>query len=141
MFSTEFLSTFAAEAGAPRHLACWYAGWFLLLAGFVSGAAMGMRFHREDFLGGYASLRRRLVRLGHIALAVIGLINVVYSLSPWPVSGNWQARGAAAGLIVGGVTMPAVCFLSAWRISWRSLFVIPVAALLAGVACILLGGQ
>ena len=40
------------------------AGWWLILAAFVSGTLIGLGFHREDFLGGYDSFRRRLVRLG-----------------------------------------------------------------------------
>jgi hypothetical protein len=28
------------------------AGWWLILAAFVSGAVIGMGFHREDFRGG-----------------------------------------------------------------------------------------
>ena len=33
--------------------------------GVVSGATIGLFFHREAFLGGYDTWRRRLVRLGH----------------------------------------------------------------------------
>jgi hypothetical protein len=47
----------------------WYGGWALILAAFAAGAGIGLLFHREDFWGGYASWRRRLARLGHIALA------------------------------------------------------------------------
>ena len=53
-------------AGHPLN---WYAGWILILTAFLTGAGLGLSFHREDFWGGYASFRRRLVRLGHIALA------------------------------------------------------------------------
>src|SRR5437870_1544132 len=59
----------------------WYAGWTMILTAFVTGAILGLFFYREDFLGGYASFRRRILRLGHIALAALGTINVVYSLS------------------------------------------------------------
>ena len=62
------------------------AGWWLILAAFVTGAALGLGFHREDFLGGYGSFRRRLARLGHIALAALGGLNVLYGLAPVPVS-------------------------------------------------------
>ncbi len=43
------------------------AGWTSMIAGAVSGAAIGLFFHREEWMGGYASLRRRMIRLGHIA--------------------------------------------------------------------------
>ena len=122
-----------------EHITNWYAGWSLLLAAFAVGAVLGLGFWREDFMGGYAGWRRRLVRLGHIALAALGLLDIVYGLAPWPLVGTWQAWGAGAGLIIGGFAMPTVCFLSAWRQAFRHLFPIPVVALLAAVICVLLG--
>ena len=121
------------------HLVNWYAGWGLILAAFATGAVVGLFFYREDFMGGYASWRRRMARLGHIALAALGILNMVYALAPIPATGSWQAQGAGAGLIVGGIAMPVVCFLSAWRMNWRHAFVIPVAALAGAAVCVLLG--
>jgi hypothetical protein len=111
----------------------WYFGWSLILTAFVSGAILGLFFYREDFLGGYASFRRRVVRLGHIAMAVLGMINILFSLSPIVSEPSLRTRVASAGFMIGGVTMPAVCFLSAWRPRSRYLFVIPVAALVIAV--------
>ena len=112
----------------------WYLGWGLVLAGFLTGAVLGLGFHREGFLGGYDSFRRRLLRLGHIACAALGMANIVYALSPWthPIAG--------AGFAVGGCTMPVVCFLTAWRREARALFPIPVLALVAAVVFTLIGG-
>ncbi|HVT80199.1 MAG TPA: hypothetical protein VHM90_06035 [Phycisphaerae bacterium] len=121
------------------HAVNWYAGWWMLLAAFATGAVLGLFFWREDFMGGYAGWRRRLTRLGHIALAALGILNMVYGLAAIPVVGTWQASGASAGLILGGCTMPLVCFLSAWRMPLRHLFVIPVASLLGAAACVVLG--
>ena len=91
-----------------------------------------MGFHREDFLGGYGSFRRRLVRLGHIALAALGGMNVLYGLAPVP-------PGAMPGwlLLAGGISMPAVCFLSAWKPGFRHLFFVPVVLLVSGVGMII----
>jgi hypothetical protein len=116
------------------------AGWWLILAAFASGAAIGMGFHREDFLGGYGSFRRRLLRLGHIAFAALGVLNVVYGLSPAPAGGGARALLPGVLLVAGAVTMPLVCFLSAWRPSFRHFFIVPVAALMAAVGLIILGG-
>ena len=44
-----------------------YAAWIGILLGFVAGVVLGFFFHREDWLGGYHSWRRRMVRLGHIS--------------------------------------------------------------------------
>src|SRR5687767_4170000 len=97
------------------HVANFYAGWGMVLAAFATGAAIGLFFHREDFWGGYASFRRRIVRLGHIALAALGMMNVLFALCPWPAAGTTAGRAASACFIAGGVSMPVVCFLSGWR--------------------------
>jgi hypothetical protein len=108
------------------------AGWWLILAAFATGAAIGLGFHREDFLGGYGSFRRRLARLGHIALAALGGLNVLYGLSPVPANSvpGWL-------LVAGGIAMPVVCFLSAWKPVFRHLFFIPVVLLLSGAGLII----
>jgi hypothetical protein len=108
----------------------WYFGWGMILAGFVSGAILGLFFIREDFLGGYGSLRRRLLRLGHIALTALGAINVLFSIASPETSQN---QVASVVFIVGGVTMPAVCCLTSWRVGFRHLFVVPVSALIVAV--------
>ena len=124
---------------APWHPLNWYAGWCLLLVAFLTGALVGLGFHREDFLGGYGSFRRRLVRLGHIALAALGMLNLIYALSPWPSPSRWQAEAASACFLAGGVAMPLVCFLSAWKEPFRHLFFLPVVALVLAVALTLSG--
>jgi hypothetical protein len=117
-----------------------FAGWAMVLAAFITGAAIGLFFHRSDFWGGYASFRRRIVRLGHIALAALGMINVLYALGPWPVAGTLIERWASACLALGGVAMPAVCFLAGWRERARVLFALPVVLLIIAVVLILCGG-
>ena len=59
----------------------WTFGWLLILSAFLTGAGIGIFFERDDFLGGYGSFRRRLLRLGHISLAALGMLNVLYGLS------------------------------------------------------------
>src|SRR5947208_12983458 len=103
----------------------WYVGWSMILAAFVGGALLGLFFHREDFLGGYASFRRRILRLGHIALPALGMINLLFSLSSWPAPETTSTQVASVCLVVGGVTMSLVCFLCAWRQAFRYLFIIP----------------
>ena len=118
----------------------WYWGWALVLGGFVSGAVLGLRFDREDFWGGYSSLRRRLARLGHIAMVALGLMNVIFAIAPWPAPASPSAAVAATCLQCGGIAMPLVCFLAAWRPAFCRLFFIPVLALVIAVIAILLGG-
>jgi hypothetical protein len=124
---------------SPHHPLNWYAGWGLILTAFVTGALLGLYFHRDDFWGGYTSFRRRIVRLGHIALAALGLMNVVYSLSPWPGPSHWESEAASIGFVVGGISMPAVCFLTGCYKPLRFLFFIPVTALILAAVWTLQG--
>ena len=117
----------------------WIVGWSLALAAFVTGACIGIFFHQEDFWGGYSSFRRRIVRLGHIALAALGMMNVIFSLSPWPSAGTTPAMLASWGFVVGGISMPTVCFLTGWRKSLRHLFFIPVLSLVTAAASLIVG--
>jgi len=114
----------------------WMLGWGLVLAGFLSGAAIGLSFHREDFLGGYTSFPRRMLRLGHIALIALGLLNVVFSITPFvdPLRST-----AAVCFAAGAVLMPLLCFLTAWRNGFRRLFFVPVVTLVTAVTLMLVG--
>jgi hypothetical protein len=47
-------------------------GWIAMLSGAAAGAALGLFFGRDDWAGGYASFRRRMLRLGHISFFGIG---------------------------------------------------------------------
>jgi hypothetical protein len=108
-------------------------GWALVLAAFVSGSVIGLKFHDESFLGGYGSFPRRLLRLGHVALAALGAFNVLFSLCPVPGPERWSAPWASRLWLAGAAAMPLVCFLSAWKRPLRHLFFIPVASLIAAV--------
>lgn len=116
------------------------AGWTAILGGAASGVVMGLRFHEENWLGGYASFRRRLVRLGHISFFGIGFINLAFAFTvrAVPVPAPF-GEIAAYGLAIAAVTMPLTCFLSAWRPNFRELFPIPVVGVLCGVLSIVAG--
>jgi hypothetical protein len=122
-----------------EHLLNWRAGWMLILSAFITGAIIGLFFHREEFWGGYTSFRRRIVRLGHIALAALGMMNVVFSYSPWPTESSWEGHAASLCFVIGGISMPAVCFLSGWDKRCRHLFFIPVTALILAAVWTLSG--
>jgi hypothetical protein len=121
-----------------------YFAWTWMLAGMVSGAVMGLFFYRHDWLGGFGSWRRRMVRLAHIAFFGTGLLNLGFALSwgfleradqPDPL-----LNAASVLLVVGAVAMPTVCYGAAWRDPLRHLFFIPVLSLVGGVAAALAGG-
>lgn len=117
-----------------------FVGWFAVLLGVVSGGVMGLYFHRDEWVGGYGSFRRRMLRLGHISFFGIGFLNFFFGLTlsmtmlPEP-----YVRISSLGFVIAVFAMPACCFLSAWKKPLRHLFPIPVLAVLAGVVPIVLG--
>jgi hypothetical protein len=114
--------------------------WVGMLLGVLSGALIGLFFHREHWMGGYNSFRRRLTRLGHISFFGLGFINFFFAISH-QIAGihTLFALPAAIAFTVGAVTMPTCCFLSAWRQPLRHLFFIPVTAVAAGILLTLIG--
>ena len=114
--------------------------WIGMLLGVISGAVIGLFFHREDWMGGYNSYRRRLTRLGHISFFGLGFVNFFFATTHHIVGiGASYAFPAAVAFTIGAATMPTCCFLSAWRKPFRHLFFIPVCSVLAGIVLTLAG--
>ncbi|WP_432798933.1 hypothetical protein [Poriferisphaera sp. WC338] len=110
-------------------------GWVWMLAGIFVGGIVGMFFAKEDFMGGYNSWRRRLVRLGHIAFIGMAIVNIGFALciKTYNIHG-FAADIASIGFFIGGVGMPVICLLSAWKQKLRHAFAIPVAGVSIGSA-------
>jgi hypothetical protein len=97
----------------------------------VSGAGLGLGFQRADWLGGYASFRRRLYRLGHISLFGLALLNLAFFFTVQALGLQGAAiHWASFGFLLGAVTMPVCCVLMAHRPGTHSWFVVPVGSLL-----------
>jgi hypothetical protein len=111
-----------------------HAAWIGFLLGCLAGAIAGLFFHKENWLGGYASWQRRMLRLAHIAFFGIGFINLSFALTARNLGLNAGLQPTSALLIVGAVTMPAVCYLSAWKPVARNLFFIPAGSVTVGIA-------
>lgn len=118
-----------------------FGGWLGMLAGVLSGAIIGLFFHRDDWMGGYGSYRRRLTRLGHISFFGLGFFNLIFAATCAQLSLRGSSLAiASGGLLLGAVTMPICCFLAAWRKPLRHLFPVPVLSVMAGILAILIGG-
>ena len=116
------------------------AGWSGMLGGAISGAALGLFFHGESWMGGYASFRRRLARLGHISFFGLGFLNLLFAFTNQLVALPDRPASLAAGaLIAAAVAMPTCCFLAAWRPSFRHLFAVPVVSVFTGIVATLVG--
>lgn len=114
-------------------------GWVSMSLGVLTGAIQGMFFHREDWMGGYASWPRRMTRLGHISFFGTAMINLGYALSVMTLSIPHAHFFVSWSLIVGAVAMPLVCYLSAYRKPFRHLFFIPVLSLVSGITVFTIG--
>jgi hypothetical protein len=112
--------------------------WVWILLGFVSGLGLGFFFHRENWLGGYNSLKRRLYRLAHISFFGLGVVNLCFYFTERAVSAPGSTLILASWLFVAGaLSMPACCLVMAHFPRTRLLFSIPVLSLvLAGVLTI-----
>jgi hypothetical protein len=114
-----------------------YTAWIALLLGSLAGVSTGLFFHRPDWLGGYGAWPRRMVRLGHVAFLGLGFLNLA-------LVGTVRLRGMEQGialpsilLIVGTITMPLVCYLSAVRTAFRHLFALPALSVTIAIASFL----
>jgi len=114
--------------------------WVAILIGLFTGTVLGLFFHDESWLGGYGSWRRRMVRLGHISFFGTGFLNLAFILSVGHLHLLAPPPVARAGFVLGALAMPTVCFLSAWRDSFRHFFFIPVASLIMATADFLCRG-
>jgi hypothetical protein len=116
------------------------AGWIGILCGVVAGSYLGLFYYKDDWAGGYASFRRRMLRLGHIAFFGLGIVNILYGLTvktvglvvPLPTL-------ASISLVVGAATMSVCCYLTAWKTPFRQFFPIPVVCVATGVVLFLIG--
>lgn len=110
------------------HIHVWSA-WVGVFLGMVSGALMGLLFHDDRWLGGYASWPRRMLRLGHISFFGIAFLNFAYANTIALSAAGPLHRWISPMLIAGAVLMPSVCALAAWHKPLRHLFPLPVISL------------
>ena len=107
------------------------AAWIGFLLGCISGAVPGLFFHGQDWLGGYASWPRRLIRLAHLSFFGIGFLNLGMGLTGHALS--IASTPASILMLAGAVTMPLVCYASALRPVFRHLFFIPAGSVMLSI--------
>ena len=108
-----------------------FAAWIGFALGCISGAIPGLFFHNQDWLGGYTSWPRRLIRLAHIAFFGIGFLNLGLGLTSQLL--GVESSSASILMIIGAVTMPTVCYASAFRPVFRHLFFIPAGSVFIAI--------
>jgi len=109
-------------------------GWIAILASLGMGLFMGVKFQREDWLGGYGAFPRRMVRLAHVALAALGTLNILFaqSLTRLHLRPDLAALASLA-FITAAILMPACCLWLAARRRHFGIFALPIGSLAAGL--------
>jgi hypothetical protein len=110
-----------------------YAAWTGMLLGAIAGAVPGLFFRQENWLGGYGSWTRRMLRLGHISFFGIAFINLGFGLTAMALNIHTGIRLPAILFVVGAVTMPIICYLSVVRDNFRHFFFIPTLSIVVGL--------
>jgi hypothetical protein len=105
--------------------------WIWILAGFLSGMIIGLKFQDPNWLGGYSSFKRRMHRLAHISFFGLGAVNLLFYFSLKDTTLTQTGLLASRAFILGGIAMPICCWLMAWRPKTQPLFAIPVISLVS----------
>lgn len=115
-------------------------GWTWMCVGFISGMILGLRAEREQWLGGYASLTRRYLRLAHVAFVALSIINILYGkeLGTINLPNHLKVIGSAL-MIFGAVGVPLACISAALVRKTKYLLPVPAMAVLTGVVILLIG--
>jgi hypothetical protein len=109
-------------------------GWISVLGGLVMGLVMGIKFQREEWLGGYGAFPRRMVRLAHVALVALGMLNIQFAQSAARLHLDSRFESVASlAFIAATVLMPACCLLLAARRRHFEIFAAPIVCLATGL--------
>ncbi len=115
-------------------------GWVWLSVGLLFGMTLGLKAEGETWLGGYASLTRRYLRLGHIAFIALSLINIVFGMEVASVVMSDSVKTIASILLVfGAAGVPLACLVAAFWRKAKFFLPLPASAVLAGSLIMFVG--
>ncbi|MBI9069762.1 MAG: hypothetical protein JEZ09_20870 [Salinivirgaceae bacterium] len=114
-----------------------HAAWIGMLLGGLFGATQGLFFHKEEWLGGYGSWPRRMMRLGHISFFGIAFINIAFAFTAKSLGIDQDVALPSALFLIGAIGMPLICYLSAFIKPIRHLFFIPALSIIGGIASLI----
>ena len=115
-------------------------GWVWMCLGFILGMTMGIWAEGKEWLGGYASVTRRYLRLGHIAFIALSIINILYGkeLASVDLSDNMKNIGSFL-MIFGAVGVPVTCVSAAFIRKIKYFLPLPASAILIGTIILIIG--
>ena len=115
-------------------------GWIWICLGFILGMTLGLWAEGEKWLGGYASIARRYLRLGHVAFIALPIINILYGkeLPLVDLSDSMKYIGSYL-MIFGAVGVPITCVSAAFIRKARYFLPLPASAILIGTIILVIG--
>jgi len=115
-------------------------GWCWINIGFIMGMVIGMKFEKANWLGGYASWERRMLRLSHVAFIFLSILNIVYGheLMNVNLSETWKQAGSIL-IIIGAIGIPVIVFIAAFYKKILYYLAIPIIALTASTIIMAIG--
>lgn len=115
-------------------------GWAWMVLGVIFGMALGIRAEGEEWLGGYASLARRYLRLAHVAFIALSMINILYGKELGAVDLPVSVKNIGSYLMIfGAAGVPLTCICAAFFRKMRYFLPLPALAVLAGTSILALG--
>ena len=115
-------------------------GWAWMCVGFISGMTLGLRAEGEKWLGGYASVTRRYLRLAHVAFIALSVINILYGKELGSVTlPNYFKNIGSALMIFGAAGVPIACISAAFFRKTRYFLPLPASAVLIGIIILVIG--
>ena len=115
-------------------------GWAWMCVGLVLGLIMGMRAEGEQWLGGYGSLNRRYLRLGHIAFIALSIISILYGIELGSATlPHYVVSFGSPLLIFGAAGVPVTCVVAAFFRKAKYFLPLPAMSLLVGIAILAIG--
>jgi len=101
---------------------------------------LGMWAEGETWLGGYASVERRYLRLGHVAFIALSIINILYGKELVAVALPMLVKNVGSYLMIfGAAGVPLTCLSAAFFRKTRYFLPLPALAILSGTAILVIG--
>jgi len=115
-------------------------GWAWMCLGLIFGMVLGMWAEGEKWLGGYASLTRRYLRLAHVAFIALSIINILYGKELEVVDLPVSIKNIGSYLMIFGTAgVPLTCISAAFFRKTRYFLPLPALAVLAGTSILVIG--
>jgi hypothetical protein len=101
---------------------------------------LGIWSEGEKWLGGYASVARRYLRLGHVAFIALPIINILYGKElPLVDLGDSMKYIGSYLMIFGAVGVPITSVSAAFIRKTRYFLALPASAILIGTIILVIG--